>query len=304
MDPASASIRRARPLLGTFVEIGVSGMPCFDRDLAFAAAFDAVAKVHRLMSFHEHDSDLSRLNRAAAQHPVDVDPWTFEVLQASYALHLRSDRAFDVTVAPELQDIGLLPRPQVRQPARAEVIPMADSVELLPGDRIHFRHPDVRIDLGGIAKGFAVDRAIEALKTVGAPSGFVNAGGDFAAFGPCSEPVHIRDPRAPQRLLCRVEVSNEALASTGLGFDPLRSATAAGSAIIDPRTRCRAEGIAGATVRTNCCMIADALTKIVMIDADATSALLEHYAASALLVRSDGEVLASPNWKGTASLAA
>ena len=59
-----------------------------------------------------------------------------------------------------------------------------DAIELLPENAVRFRYPDVRIDLGGIAKGFAVDRALEALRGFGISSGMVNAGGDLAAFGP------------------------------------------------------------------------------------------------------------------------
>jgi FAD:protein FMN transferase len=304
MAPASASIRRARPLLGTFVEIGISGTQRVDRNLAFDAAFGAIAKVHGLMSFHERDSDVSKLNRQAFERAVEVDPWTFRVIQESLELHHRSDGAFDITVAPVLQDIGLLPPPHDRPSSLSVTLSMADTVELLPGHLIRFRHSDVRIDLGGIAKGFAVDCAVEAMKALDVPFGLVNAGGDIAVFGPWSEPVHIRDPRDPRQLICCVEMTDEALASTGLGFDPLRSADGGGSAVIDPRTQRPVDGIAGATVCAGSCMIADALTKIVMIKGDDASPLIEHYHAGALMVRATGEIQATSNWKGTASLAA
>src|SRR5215475_1309523 len=105
MDIARASLRRARPLLGTFVEIVVSG-----------AAFAVVARVHRLMSFHDPDSDVSRLNRDAAKGPVAVDPWTFQVLQIAEDLRRRSAGVFDVAVASALQAIGLLPGSGPDQP--------------------------------------------------------------------------------------------------------------------------------------------------------------------------------------------
>src|SRR6266436_9830230 len=74
------NIRRARPLLGTCVEIQASGASRADVNAGIDAAFDAVAKVHRLMSFHEPDSDVSRLNQSASSHPVSVEPWTYEDL--------------------------------------------------------------------------------------------------------------------------------------------------------------------------------------------------------------------------------
>ena len=96
MRPASDSVRRARPLLGTFVEIAASGAPRNDLHEAIGRAFDTVAVVHRLMSFHERDSDVSRLNREAATRPVPIHPWTYEVLRLSSELYAASDGLFDI----------------------------------------------------------------------------------------------------------------------------------------------------------------------------------------------------------------
>src|ERR1700681_90849 len=160
METDCDSIRRAKPLLGTFVEIQASGAGKADLNAGIDAAFDAVAKVHRLMSFHEPDSDVSRLNQFACSHPVSVDPWTYEVLRMAMDLHFRSKGAFDITIAPVLQSLGLLPgsgegSPSVRQ-ARS-----SHQVELLGDKMLRFARPGIRIDLGGIAKGFAVDRALD-----------------------------------------------------------------------------------------------------------------------------------------------
>src|ERR1700757_4753018 len=109
METVSGNLRRARPLLGTFVEITASGTGATDVELAIGAAFDAVERVHRLMSFHDPASDVSRLNREANAGAVAVDPWTFEVLTTAQDLHGRSGGAFDIAVAPVLQRMGLLP---------------------------------------------------------------------------------------------------------------------------------------------------------------------------------------------------
>ena len=110
METASASIRRARPLLGTFVEIAVAGTTIPAMEAAVEAAFAAVAMVHGLMSFHEPDSDVSRLNRGAASGAVRVHDWTYQVLDTACELHRRSAGMFDVAVAPALQKLGMLPR--------------------------------------------------------------------------------------------------------------------------------------------------------------------------------------------------
>src|SRR5207237_9950879 len=110
MAIASDKVRRARPLLGTFVEIEAAGAAKSKMDAAIDAAFEAVAQVHRLMSFHQDDSDVSRLNREAWLRPVKVHAWTFRVLEAAVELHRRSNGIFDIAVAPTLQNMGLLPR--------------------------------------------------------------------------------------------------------------------------------------------------------------------------------------------------
>ena len=304
MAAASNSVRRARPLLGTFVEIEAAGPVQAEVVGAIDAAFEAVATVHRLMSFHDPDSDVGRLNRQAFEQPVKVHEWTFGVLETSIELHRGSNGLFNVAVAPILQTLGLLPRHGEDEAVEARP-PAPDAIELLDGEMIRFRDRRAKIDLGGIAKGFAVDRALDVLRGSGSlASGIVNAGGDLAAFGALTQSAHIRHPRHPGRVACRVEFANEALATTARRFDPLQSAETAGSAIVDPHGETPANAIDGVTVRARSCMIADALTKIVMLSGADAGSLLELYDASALLITSDGEVRISPDWQSAVHLAA
>ncbi|WP_249125306.1 FAD:protein FMN transferase [Bradyrhizobium manausense] len=296
-------MRRARPLLGTFVEIEVSGASGYDTDCAVAAAFDAVAEVHRLMSFHETDSDVSRLNREAGVRPVRVHDWTFQVLETAVGLYRQSGGCFDVTIAPALQAMGLLPPRKHKQPA-ASIARISDAISLLPDRKVCFQSTDVTIDLGGIAKGFAVDRAVDTLRDFGMASGMVNAGGDLRAFGKEARTVHVRDPRDPSRPICRIDVTNEALASTARRMGPSSGPVSAGSAVIDPATRRPAGPISGVTVRAPTCMIADALTKIVMIAGSDAAQLLTDYEASALMISADHDIHITSDWHHAVHLAA
>ncbi|CCD95864.1 putative THIAMINE BIOSYNTHESIS LIPOPROTEIN APBE TRANSMEMBRANE [Bradyrhizobium sp. ORS 375] len=286
MPATSASFRRARALLGTFVEIDVADAQGADLESAVEAAFSAVAEVHRLMSFHDPDSDVSRLNSAASSCAVTVHPWTYTVLQAALEMAQSSDGDFDVGVAG-------IPQPAADSSSRT-----AAAIELLAGHQVRFRHAGLRIDLGGIAKGFAVDCAIDALRRCGVRSAMVNAGGDLATFGGGARIVHIRDPRSPGRLLCQVEVSNGALASSARRFDPFRSAETTETSVLDPSTRRPAERVLGATVRASTCMVADALTKIVMVGGERAAAQLARFQASAMLVAADGNILTTSDWQG------
>ena len=302
MPAVSNRIRRAKPLLGTFVEIDATGPVRSVVNQAIDAAFEAVATVHRLMSFHDADSDVSRLNREAFGGPVKVHDWTLSVLKTSVALHRRSNGIFDIATAPFLQTLGLLPRFDHDTPVDERTY---DAVELLDGGMVRFRHRRAKIDLGGIAKGFAVDRALDALRGFGGvDGGLVNAGGDLAAFGAESQLVNIRHPRDPSHAIGRVKVSNEAVASTARRFDLFHSTETTGSAIIGPGSLPSANPIDGVTVRAPSCMVADALTKIVMISGVDAAGLLECHRASALLITADGDVQISPDWQHAVSLAA
>jgi FAD:protein FMN transferase len=289
MMPASADVRRAQPLLGTFVEITAGGCPRAPLDAAIEGAFRVVAEVHRLMSPREPDSDVSRLNREAGTDAVTVHPWTYEVLGMARDLHLATAGIFDVAVAPTSRAGNPLPHPRI---------------ELQGGGRVRFLHADLRIDLGGLAKGFAVDRAVASLRASAVPRGLVNAGGDMAAFGPGPSAVSIRDPRRPQSVLCQLEITDEALASSGGRIDLFDSPKVMESAVIDPRTCAPACGVLGATVRASTCMVADALTKVVMIAGEPAAALLALYGASGLFLSADGDLRATRDWSGGVRVAA
>lgn len=271
MRPVSASARRARPLLGTFVEIAAEGASPAAVHRAIDAAFDAVARVHHLMSLQEASSDLSRLNRAAPGRAIALHSWTRAVLRAALDLHAASGGLFDVTAPSRARggdDLGFA---------------------LLPGGRGRRTRPGAVLDLGGVAKGFAVDRAIAALKAHGTPRGIVNAGGDLAAFGRPGELVAIRDPRVPDRPLAHVLVERSALASSGGG--PART--------VDPRAPGRRPEILGATVAAPSCLLADALTKVVPLAGEAAGPLLARYGAAALFLAGDGRVHVTREWSGS-----
>lgn len=153
-----------------------------------------------------------------------------------------------------------------------------------------------RLDLGGIAKGFAVDCAVEALKTHGILSGVVNAGGDLAAFGPHPHAIHRRDPRQPAQVLAPIALSNEALASSAPAFDPLLGRQMPVSAITDPVSQRPAAGAIGVSVRAPTAMIADALTKVVMIMGVQAFGFLAQWRAEAWLIQADNALCQTDGW--------
>lgn len=248
--------RRARPLLGTLVDIEVYGA---DAHLAVAAAFEAIAQVHRLMNRHDPASDLGRINAAPENEPVRVDSRTSFVLTAAASLQRDSDSAFDCTRHADGEG--------------------GRHWELC-SDIVRKTGP-CTLDLGGIAKGYAVDCAIEVMGRFDIDHALVNAGGDMRHAGKAAIDIGIRDPAAPANMALQCRLFNEALASS----------CAAGLSTAAP-SRSRIFGhqkeialLAGASVLAPTCMLADALTKIVLSTGAPAHPLLSRYGARTLLYR-------------------
>lgn len=288
MKPSSSiEVRRCRPLLGTFVEVAVRGR---DERLLFRgieAAFAAIAAVHRLMSFHDPLSDVSRMNRDAFPKGVNVHPWTWQVMRASKRFFEESDGKFDVTVAPKLTKWSYLPR------CGYQFSPAATSrdIFLRRNYEVFFRRRLV-IDLGGIAKGFAVDRAVDALKENGIRYGIVNAGGDLKTFGPALQLIHLRHPADPTRVAGAVRLRERAMATSGVYFRRRRYGGDYVAPLLDGRTRQSGRELISVSVAAAECTTADALTKIVFLLREKAAGLLSQYQADALLLERNGV----PSW--------
>jgi len=277
-------LRRARPLLGTVVEIAVCAADDAAERYACDAGFAAIADVHRLMSFHERESDVARVNRAAHQRPVEVDRRTATVLRRARAIAALSGGAFDCTVGARMVELGLLPADGAPSAARGAG-PRDIAVD--GGDRVRFRRP-LAIDLGGIAKGFAVDQAVAALVRAGASAGCVNAGGDLRVFGDRDWPVAVRRPDAPAASVALPPLRDGALATTADSFAPRGH-------VIDPATgRARRRPVSVSVVAPSC-MDADALTKVVWLAPHPPLLLLERMHARTILLRcSDADSECAP----------
>jgi len=279
-------IRRCRPLLGTFVEVATSGTNAANLERGINAAFAAVEKVHRLMSFHDSDSEVSRMNRDAYQKAVRVHPWTWRVLKSAQEFSRNTDGIFDITMASQLVKWNYFPRHGARfsRSSWREIILEATG-------RVRFRRP-LLIDFGGIAKGFAVDRAVEVLKRNRVVAGIVNAGGDLRVFGSASQIVHLRHPAQPNRAAGAVRVRERGIATSGIYFARTINRGRCVSPMLDGRTNRAACDLISVTVGAANCMTADALTKAVFALREQAAPLLARYSADALLLEQSG----GPSW--------
>ena len=267
--------RRARPLLGTLVEVRAQGASATAFDVAADAAFDAVAQVHALMSFHEAGSDLRRIARARAGERLAVHPHTAAVLTRAQRWARVSDGAFDAGCAPHAVRAGWLPAPDDGAPPGR--VPFEDALEVA-GNEVHV-HAPVWLDFGGIAKGYAVDLAVAKLRRAGVHTGAVNAGGDLRVFGTLEETVLVRSPFDASELWPVAALRDSACATSASGAVAQRNPSANDATA--PRS---------VTVLAPTACAADALTKIVWQQGEHASALLRRARARALVVRADGSV--------------
>lgn len=271
-------IERAKPLLGTIVRMRVTGLEPARAHEAISGAFDIVSEIHRLMSFHETGSELSRLNARAMRAPIRVSAHTGTVLEKALDLARASQGLFDPTVAPALVAGGLLPSPDAMPPADEA---SWEDVILSADGSVTFTRP-LWLDLGGIAKGYAVDCAVAHLETYRPTSLYVEAGGDLRLAGPGAETVYLAAPGSAERRPA-LQIENAAVASSGsqaVGDAPDNPLT---SAHIDTRTGAFCPTDRFVSVVAPCCIDADALTKVVMAAGSAAAPILASYRACAFL---------------------
>ncbi len=253
-------VQRARPCLGTLVAIRVEGLDAAQALAAIDNAFTEVETVHRRMSFHERASDLARLHAAEPGETVSIDSRTYAVLACARHIAELSDGCFDPTIAASQVALGRLPRP-----ARARAPdPRATwrDIELLSGDRVRLHRP-LWLDLGGIAKGYAVDRAIELLVRTGASHAIVNAGGDLRVAGAREEMIHLRGA-SRKGTVGAVSIADAALASSTSAIDRRRATRGWVGTHLHGRNKIPVATFSSASVIAPTCMVADALTKVVL----------------------------------------
>lgn len=263
-----------RPLLGTFVTIRAGAAPTLTTaqlEAAIQSAFRAVEQVEQRMSFHSKRSDVGRLNRGRTGKVLRVHRWTYMVLSKAMSLWRASGGVFDCNIGMHLVRAGLLPGKTSRR-LRHKFQPSLPAFTLRPGRKILLNRP-VSLDLGGIAKGFAVDKAVETLRAHGVINGAVNAGGDLRVFGSDPQPIWIRLD-ASERCQLVGELTNGAIATSAAYFtSDVSSDGIQASAIVDTKKIQRAVMKKSISVIAQSCIQADALTKIVAISGRIPTAL-------------------------------
>jgi thiamine biosynthesis lipoprotein len=239
---------------------------------ATAAALDEVDRIDRLMSHYKSDSQLSLVNREAAKSPVKVDPELFDFIAECLRYGRESDGAFDITVGPLMKAWGFF-RGEGRMPTDAELADARNRIGYQhvilnrKEGTIHFDKAGVELDLGGIAKGYAVDRAVAVLKRHVVSSALVSAGGSTiyalgAPPGKASWEIKVQDPVDQNRIAMTVRLKDQAFSVSGsyekfFELDGVRY-----SHVMDPRTGRPVQGVLSVAVITDDGVSGDALDNV------------------------------------------
>jgi FAD:protein FMN transferase len=276
-----ALVKRAQPWLGTFVEISL----CVSDDRIFQSAFAVIAEIHRCMSYHSNFSDLALLRRSVPGTVVAVSPYTVTVLRLAKWFFDKTTGLFDIGIGRRLVALGYLPRMDDRPLSHFK----GNTGDLEIIDDTHVCcHRAMLIDLGGIAKGYAVDMALNELVRHGCTYALINAGGDLRHMGAGTETIGLR--RADGLVSHKLEIANAAVAtSSNLLFRRKHRGND-----VSPHIGSNSKSLlvnTSVTVVAPECLFADAMTKIAMADRVLAKEMLDKVGGSLFITLAEEDTI-------------
>lgn len=302
------SVVYAKPLMGTVVQITLMDGDWDRFDEAAEAAFNEISRLEEMFSSYKTGSDVARINKAAGKAAVDVAPEVIEVVRKALLVSALSGGAFDPTV-------GALSKAWGPSGEKGEVPPQAEIKKLLEfvdhksvvvdehGRWVRLKKEGMALNLGGVAKGFLVEKAALELKRHGTSRAIIHAGGDMLVFGaPEDEPfkIGIQHPRE-KKLLGEALLRDGAVASSGDYERFFEKDGVRYHHILDPKTGFPARGARAVTLIAKDPTVADALsTAVFVLGPDRGMALIEGLEdVEGVVVDAEGKVAVSKGFEGS-----
>jgi thiamine biosynthesis lipoprotein len=292
-------VHAQRYAMGTMFDIVAYHGARSQAERAIEVALAEIVRLDHVLSHFDPDSDLSKLVRRGHAGLVLVDPALYDVLNESMEISRRSGGSFDVTVGPlvrvwkEAQARGRTP--SADEIARAKRCVGYQKVQLVPPDRVQLGSDCVSIDLGGIGKGYAVERAMQILRGAGIAHAVVNAGqSSITAIGhPPDRAGWLVDLGVDGAGLGQVELRDSSISASRQGRVPLRDGESGFGDIIDPAGGRPVESSVTVIVRAGNATHADALsTTLLLVPIGEGKRVLEGFPnAAAMWLSGSGEVI-------------
>ena len=303
----SAVVTRAQMQMGTVVKITAVARSESVAQAAVAAGFAEIRRLEELMSTWIPTSELSRVNASAGVMPVYVSSETLTVVQRAMQVAEMTDGGFNIAIGPAVDAWNVIEGGRIPTESELEALrPLVDLMSVHVDVRkqtILLEKAGMRIDVGGIGKGYAADRAVEALWEAGAIAGVVALSGDIKTFGRLPDnkmfPIGIQHPREDGSVLAWMELQDEAISTAGdyerfFERDGVRY-----HHILDPRTLQPARSCRSVTVIAREGVWADGLdTGIFVMGPERGMELVEQLPdVEAIIVDAEGRLLVSSGLK-------
>jgi thiamine biosynthesis lipoprotein len=300
---------RTEFLMNTVVETVIYIADAKTGQQALADASSAAVRLEAILDRHRAGSELTAINALAGKEPVSVSADTFTNISLALEVGRLSSGAFDLTVAPllELWGFGTGNAVVPSEQELAKVLPLVDyrKVRLTDeGTQVFLENEGMKLDLGGIAKGFVVDRAVEVLRAAGVSSGTVDAGGDIRVIGskPDGSPwrIGIRHPRERRELVAIVELRDKAIVTSGDYERFFNVGEQRYHHLLVPQTGMPARGVTSVTIVAPDAFTADAYsTAVFVMGRERGMALVESLPElEAIIITEDGQIHLSAGLEG------
>lgn len=223
--PTSHSVvsTRIQMHMGTLVTVTAVALDRKAGDRAVQAAFDEIKRLEQLLSTWRSDSELSRVNAEAGRRPVQVSQETLQLVIRSQDIAQLTQGGFNIALGPAIEAWSVTERQYIPEKEELERLkPLVEWAHIqVDTERrtVYLPRKGMRIDVGGIGKGYAADRAVEEMKRAGAIGGVVALSGDIKTFGiPPGQKgfsVGIRHPRQENALMAMIDLKDEAISTAG-----------------------------------------------------------------------------------------
>lgn len=301
-SPAKRLFKESRTSLYTLVSITAVSTSEAKASKALDEAYRELDRLGRLLNFYADDSELAAINRNAGVGPVRVSPDTLEIVRAAVFAGQETEGGFDVTVGPLVRLWDFKKQTLPTAAGVAERLPLVGYGNIVvdpAASTVFLKKAGVQMDLGGILKGFAADKAVEILRKNGIEDGIVAVAGDIKAFGrqPDGRPwnVGIQNPRqqgGDDALLATVSLETRGISTSG---DYQRYFIRDGVRyhhLLNPKTGFPESLCRSVTVIAPAAALTDAFaTGIFVMGPEKGIAVLERLGMDGVIVAGDGEIL-------------
>ncbi|MCK4532841.1 FAD:protein FMN transferase [bacterium] len=298
-----AKVKKSTSLMGTFVEITVWDKDKLNADKAIKSAFGEIKKIEQIANIFKQESEICVLNR---QGQAKLSPQLYSLLKQSCRVGGLTGGAFDITIAP----LSVLWKEKIAKqkvPDKEDIFSLQELVNYKnivfeDNNQVYFKKEGMAVDLGGIAKGYAVDCAVRVLKEYRIKDALINAGGDVFVLGKDKDEkwsIALQHPRLKEEILGTLNLENKAIFTSGDYERFFEKKGIRYHHIIDPRTGSPAVECISVTIIADNSAVADGLaTGILVLDSGEGMKLIEDLPdVEAVIIDNTGKVFISSGLK-------